>query len=69
MALFLLLSLGFATVVPTLASMGLRLLLLELTVPYIVHYFRLENGVQRWYHLQNRIDAELGRVSQSYEGK
>jgi hypothetical protein len=32
-----------------------------------VHYFRLENGVQRWYELANRIDQQLGRVSQSYE--
>ena len=36
---------------------------------YLLHFFRLENGVQRWYHLSNRIDHELGRVAALYDEK
>jgi len=68
-ATFFLLSFGFVFHWATWPGFGLVSLLLILLVAYLIHYFRLENGVQRWYHLQNRIDAELGRVSQSYEGK
>ena len=42
-----------------LSLITLTLLLLGLTSAYLVHYFRLENGVQRWYHLQDRLDARL----------
>ena len=45
----------------------LLLLLLALLAPYLVHYYRLENGVQRWYHLANEIEARAGRVSQRYD--
>ena len=45
----------------------LLLLLLVLLVPYLVHYYRLENGVQRWYHLANEIEARAGNVSQRYD--
>jgi hypothetical protein len=41
----------------------LILLVLALLVPYLVHYFRLENGVQRWYALANEIDRRAGGVS------
>lgn len=34
----------------------ISILFLVLLVPYIVHYYRLENGVQRWYELYNKID-------------
>jgi len=37
-------------------------LLFGLSSVYLVHYFRLENGVQRWYHLANRIDERLGLI-------
>lgn len=45
----------------------LLLLLLVLLVPYLVHYYRLENGVQRWYHLANEIEGRAGNVSQRYD--
>ena len=45
----------------------LLLLLLGLLAPYLMHYYRLENGVQRWYHLANEIEARAGRVSQRYD--
>lgn len=43
--------------------------LLILLIPYIIHYFRLENGVQRWYHLANEIESRRGKVSVDYEIK
>jgi hypothetical protein len=66
-ATFLLLAIGYTSARPTIAGALLAGLLLVLVAAYLVHYFRLENGVQRWYHLANRIDAKLGRVSGDYE--
>lgn len=40
----------------------LTLLLLVLLVPYIAHYYRLENGVQKMYR---QYDEMLKRLSQS----
>ncbi len=37
-------------------------LLLVLLVPYLFHYYRLENAVQRWYGLSRRLDERLNRV-------
>ena len=45
----------------------LLLLLLALLIPYIAHYYKLENGVQRWYHLANEIERRAGNVSQRYD--
>jgi hypothetical protein len=53
--LFTLLSLGFAVLRPTLPGILLCTLLMILTIAYIIHYYRLENGVQRWYDLSNKI--------------
>jgi cell division protein FtsW (lipid II flippase) len=53
--LFTLLSLGFAVLRPALPSIALCALLMILTVAYIIHYYRLENGVQRWYALADEI--------------
>ena len=53
--LFTLLSLGFAIVTPALPGIALYALLMILTIAYIIHYYRLENGVQRWYDLSNKI--------------
>ena len=66
-ALFAIIALLYGTLRPTLPAGALAGLLLVLTSAYIVHYFRLENGVQRWYHLANRIDERLGKVCASYE--
>jgi hypothetical protein len=64
---FLLISLGI-TVLTTMLVFGLfDLLFLALLIPYIIHYFRLENGVQRWYHLANEIENRRGKVSVKYE--
>lgn len=56
------------TVRPQVLLGVLLVLLLALLVPYVIHYYRLENGVQRWYHLANEIEARAGNVSQRYDG-
>jgi cell division protein FtsW (lipid II flippase) len=53
--LFMLLSLGFTIVNPSLPCIILSTLLMILSVAYVFHYYRLENGVQRWYSLSNQI--------------
>jgi len=54
--LFTLVTLLFFIERPTVAVGVLVLLLLALLAPYVLHYFRLENGVQRWYDLANEIE-------------
>ena len=66
-AVLTVLSLGFATLAPSWPSFALVTLLLGLVSAYLVHYFRLENGVQRWYHLSNRLDAQRGVVHARYD--
>ena len=58
-ALFLLLSVGYGVLQPTLVVGVLATLLLVLTAAYLVHYYRLENGVQRLYNLSIRLDERL----------
>jgi len=53
--LFFLLAFGFTMVHFTLPYLLLTALLLVLSVAYILHYYRLENSVQRWYVLSNKI--------------
>ena len=53
--LFTLLSLGFTIVKPSLPCIILCALLMIMTLAYVIHYYRLENGVQRWYDLSNKI--------------
>jgi len=53
--LFTLLALGFAIVMPTLPAIALCVILAILTLAYVIHYYRLENGVQKWYDLSKEI--------------
>lgn len=53
--LFTLLSWGLTFATPTSASFILLALLMILSIGYIVHYYRLENGIQKWYQLSNQI--------------
>ena len=55
--LFTLLALGFVILAPTLPFFILLGLLIVLSAAYIVHYYRLENGVQKWYELSREIAA------------
>ena len=61
-----LLVLLFLVVHPQVLVGILVLLLLVLLVPYVVHYYRLENGLQGWYTLANEIEARAGHVSERY---
>ena len=59
--LFTLLAGGFAFVMPTIACFILAALLLILAVAYVIHYYRLENGIQKWYALSDQIRLSGGR--------
>ena len=58
---FLLAFLGFLRQ-PSFWFVALLGLMLVLLVPYIFHYFLLENAVQRWYDLSEEIDRRIGRI-------
>jgi len=62
--LFMLLSWGFAIINTSMPVIALALLLLILSVAYIIHYYRLENGVQKWYLLSNAIKQRLERMNE-----
>jgi hypothetical protein len=66
-ATFFLLVLGFSIVRPTWPGLALTLLFLGLLSAYLVHYFRLENGVQRWYHLANEMHQRAGGCGARYQ--
>jgi len=53
--LFALLSLGLVVLAPALPLFILLALLILLASAYIFHYYRLENGVQKWYDLSGEI--------------
>lgn len=57
--LFFLMSFGFTMLHFLTPYILLTALLLILTVAYILHYYRLENSVQRWYAISNRIRLKL----------
>jgi hypothetical protein len=59
--LFTLLAGGFASVMPTIACFVLSALLLILAVAYVIHYYRLENSIQKWYALSDQIKLSGGR--------
>lgn len=69
-ALFLLLSIFETLSLPQLTFMWVAdIMLLVLLVPYIIHYFHLENGVQYYYYLANKIDGKCGRITADYDKK
>ena len=53
--LFTLLTWGFTFVNPAIACFILAALFSILTIAYIIHYYLLENGIQKWYELSDRI--------------
>ncbi|MBN1938389.1 MAG: hypothetical protein JW843_02305 [Candidatus Aminicenantes bacterium] len=60
--LFFTLSLGFTVWRFSLPLMVLTGLLLVMVTAYVFHYYRLENTVQRWYSISNRIRASLNQA-------
>ncbi|MBN1365351.1 MAG: hypothetical protein JW976_11145 [Syntrophaceae bacterium] len=57
--LFTLIIFGFAVIYTSVLFIVLFVILLVLSVAYIIHYFRLENGVQKWYLISNEIRRRL----------
>jgi len=57
--LFTLLSFGFTFIRISIPSIILSVLLLILSIAYVIHYYRLENGVQKWYFISNEIKQRL----------
>jgi hypothetical protein len=53
--LFALLSMGYTLLNPVVPCFILLGLLITLSVAYVIHYYRLENSVQKWYRLYNDI--------------
>jgi len=53
--LFALLVLGFTILNPDIPFFILAAILILLSAAYVIHYYRLENGVQRLYGLSNQI--------------
>ncbi|MCX7957609.1 MAG: hypothetical protein N3B13_01000 [Deltaproteobacteria bacterium] len=66
-ALFTIMSFGLCYFAPAIPTGLLSLLFVILTGAYILHYFRLENGVQRWYHIANELEHLLGHHGARYE--
>ena len=65
--LYLMVGMAWTSIAPSLESAALCILMVGLLGAYIVHYFRLENGVQRWYHLANEIERRARRLSAKYD--
>lgn len=64
MILFALLTVGgilFVVVMPEIPVMLLDVLFFALLVPYVKHYYGLENGVQRLYDVYERLE-KLGKM-------
>ncbi len=56
-AILFLIALGILLFKPSLGMILLTLLLLGLLIPYIAHYYFLENTVQKFYVLYNSLAA------------
>ena len=48
---------------PSLPAAALMLLFLVLLVPYVVHYYHLENGTQRLYVQYDELRRRAGQIS------
>jgi hypothetical protein len=59
-AILLFIALSIAYNKPSVEILAVMALLLVLLIPYIYHYYVLENGVQRWYMLFEEIDKKCG---------
>jgi hypothetical protein len=57
--LFLLISLAIVSIRPNLQSFMLTGLFFALLVPYVLHYFFLENTIQRWYQMMDEIAKHM----------
>lgn len=65
--LFALIALGFVLLSPTLPFFILLALLVVLSGAYILHYYRLENDVQKWYELSGELRAASAKTKREDE--
>jgi hypothetical protein len=61
-ALFSLMGIALLIFLPSLSSALLAGLLLVLVGGYLVHYYKLENGVQRLYRLDRHLEERRGAI-------
>ncbi len=61
-ALFALTGIALLIFLPSLSSALLAGLLLVLVSGYLVHYYKLENGVQRLYSLDRKLEEKRGAI-------
>lgn len=57
-ALLAVVAFGICAVAPTVPFFGLEVLLLVLLIPYIRHYYILENSVQTMYRCYDKLSQE-----------
>ncbi|MDI6742707.1 MAG: hypothetical protein QMD11_08200 [Smithella sp.] len=50
---------GFTLIKASMPVLLLAVIFLILSVAYLIHYFRLENRVQKWYGISNQIRQRL----------
>lgn len=61
----LLFSVGAVIYIPEAATVWILVILLTvLTLAYMIHYFKLENLVQRWYLIEAEILSYIGRENE-----
>ena len=60
--LLLLITVGIALIKPYSQVFILMGLFLILLIPYIIHYFFLENTIQRWYRLMDEIEEKINKI-------
>jgi hypothetical protein len=61
-ALLFMLALIFTLLSGSLTALAFTAGLLGLTGFYLVHYFRLENAVQRWYRISYQLDQRQSKA-------
>lgn len=58
---FLLISIAIAFIKPVALILVLSGLFFIMLIPYVAHYFFLENTIQRWYRLSDQIKEATGK--------
>ena len=64
-AIMLFITLGIMFAYPRVEILVMIVLLGSLLIPYIFHYYKLENTVQRWYKYADEIDGKLKKVNKA----
>lgn len=63
--IFLLIATAIAITTPNHQTLALMALFLVMEVPYVAHYFFLENTTQYWYALLDSIEEQVDTVQQA----